>query len=989
MAQQEERMSDQVNTGRAPFFCQDRTLHSPIDVQGEIAFKDFTVSEHFEYSLNTSISKISDHVFKMDGTFGYIGYQDVRYDIMFATFKSPSEHLIEGERVPLELHIVTKNLAGDHLTLSILFKVGQEPNIMMRILGFGKGVLAKLDNSNYVDPQKHRIQDLAVTLRPFLLNNGSWIMYEGTGLTPPCSASRWLISVDPITLTEEQLSDFAYDARPDFTIKTIGNRTIFRNKMRETDPDFKQLQRIQEIENVKMQEAMQKKKDQEAAQQKAKEEAVKQRQEALKKTVVDYRIKKEKADFYNPPKVGTEPMVTQELLKDLFNDVIKFNFMHTPCKNYLRYIPPLEQNYGYAPVDAVMVWEIKDFLDKNKNISIPDENLPSPVNKSYVFRPFYYVPKPDCHTKNASQVKQLARANVTTNETSTANKSMYVPVIIETTPAFQTPDTVPTTFEMAIPGKTPEIQNIVINRTFIPDLTNFTLQDMGLALKNRGNSGHIVQPIEVKPFYPVPELKSPVNSKGRVIRIWPEFNTTRDGILPLDAIYAWNGLKESMDLVLNVTAPKSFNPGYRWIVLMYIRSNYSFGDDDAVPLIPVYVLARNEFNYTKDKVPDYIPVPQNTEIVDGVVKAELITIGFTTALTSTLIADPSILEKPVGYEASDIFEKADKYRRKFYQRRATLDPEYFNATHQDYLKHLTIPLGGRPAMLYEKEMEQMTGMIILIDKPYRAKLETDLQKKEDQLLARLKKEADLKKRLQEPWKSPTLVKKYEKICVKWGLMVVVNDRIDFKGRDKATKDTLVCTDWEWRLTMGPNDGLLPTNHSNSSGNSNNSNSSSNSTDPKNNNTSGNSSSSSSDDVKNKILKEIEEYCLNKLHVILNDHNHEVKDEHYELCKSTLDKIRKTDTDVLMRSLGPALSALRTKAEISSEKIRKATASLKAAAKEAQKQVKDKFDKTKYMKPLNLTTETALAHSAQVHASYQSKKGPFASHHAPQSSRLLV
>lgn len=152
---------------------------------------------------------------------------------------------------------------------------------------------------------------------------------------------------------------------------------------------------------------------------------------------------------------------------------------------------------------------------------------------------------------------------------------------------------------------------------------------MAIAQKYNMTYGHnIPAPID-RNLSLIPPPPGATNSKGKVIRIWPELLTSRDGVLPEDAVYAWNGIKEGEDLVANVTAPTSFDTSYRWIVLMYMRCNYTYGDDNKTPLIPIYILARNEFIFENDKLPDYVPVPQNTEITDGVIKAELITISFT------------------------------------------------------------------------------------------------------------------------------------------------------------------------------------------------------------------------------------------------------------------------------------------------------------------------------------------------------------------------
>lgn len=179
--------------------------------------------------------------------------------------------------------------------------------------------------------------------------------------------------------------------------------------------------------------------------------AFKQRQEVLKQLVMNYRINKTKLDYNDPPHVGMEPLITNNLLKVTFDEINTFNFLNTPCVNYVKYIPPLDRLYGYVPADGVMSWEIKNFLSTNRNASIPTEELPTPVNNSYIYRPFFYIKKPDCHI-NSTIYKLLARTG-NYNTESDSKTQEYVPVIVETSPSYSSPELVSPTFKMAIPGR--------------------------------------------------------------------------------------------------------------------------------------------------------------------------------------------------------------------------------------------------------------------------------------------------------------------------------------------------------------------------------------------------------------------------------------------------------------------------------------------------------------------------------------------------------
>lgn len=913
----------------------DSGLRSPIDVEGQIKFKNFKVEDHFDYSTSTIISKTSDHVFKMDGNFGYVGYEGVKHQVLYSLFKAPSDHLIAGERMPLELQIVAKNDHGDHLTISVLFRITHDPNYMMGLLGFGKGILGNLDNDNYKNPKTHNISELAVTLKPFLINQGSWIMYEGSGLSPPCSMTTWLMSMEPLTVTEQQLSDFALGARPDFTIKTIGNRTIFTNKLNDNDVDAKKLKELEHRETEIMLDRMRAKKEEAKVKEKLLEQARKEKEEKLRQAVFDYRKKKDEILFHDPPKVGNDPLITENLLSNLIKDVSEYNEIHTPCKNYSKYLPPIDKEYGYVPADAVMVWELQSFNDKHKNISISSEPLPKPVNTSYEFQPFYYVPKEDCHAKNEnSSIKQLARL---TNklDIATGNATEYIPVIVETDPAYAFPARPAITVRMAVPGRKPELQDVVVNRKTVPNLSKFPEQDLEAAKTHSLTSGYIVNQDIKRPYYPVPGLQSPVDSRGRVIRVWPEFNTIRDGSVPEDAIYAWQGIKESKFIVLNVTVPKSFDPEYRWIIFMYLPCNYTMGDDETTPLIPVFILARNEFNYTKDKVPDSIPVPATTDKVEGLIRAEQITIQFMALSSIQILKDPRILEKPIGYDLDQIFTRADTYRRQIFLLQAKQNPHYFNQTHEYYIGLLSMPEGGRPEELERAEKERVTGIFVLPDPEYRQKRDEEMKQSELELLQRLKKESDRNKRLEAIWTDPDRIIRYEKVCIEWGIDVILNDRTTQKDMQKQTKDMKRCIAWNWSAISGKNELQKSANNT-----------------P--NGTKTDDDSMKKEIAKKKIVAEIENYCLTKVHVVLNDRSRESKDKHYELCKSTLDNLKKADITLFMSSLGPALNTLKEHADATSEKLQRAATILKENLVKTKDSIADSLNKEKHVKPTDFT-----------------------------------
>ena len=951
VSSQEEWLQQKINTGREPVFCTDNGLRSPINLEGDMVLQEFTVSTAFTPSFDSNVTRVSDHVYKLQGDFGRVEFNSRLYDVFGVYFKGPSEHEIAGERLPLELQIVARNQKREHIGMVLLFRVADLSNPLLSLIGFGKDILSKLDFTDYLNPQKHTLSDLALNLQPFMPPSNQWYMYKGHDLNPPCSNITWLISGEPQDITIDQLTDFNPMARPDFTLKTIGERTIYHNTPKPSDKNLGaqlglnssthalllQAEEMKRLVDLKRQKELEKIKN---------EEAVKRAQmAALNKLVEDYRKNKTASSFKDPPRIGEEPIITEGLMRSMFDEITKFNFLHSVCKDYVKYIPALDKKYGYVPPDGIMTWEIINFMLDNKNITIPKgESLPQPVNSSYVYRIFYYIPRPDCH-KNNSMMKLLAQtsARLATNKT---NETLaYVPVFVESSPDFLSPDYPATTFKMAVPGKTPELQEVIIQRQFIPETNPLPLQDLALAKKYNQTAGYNIAPVIERPLILAGQPSGSVDSRGRVIRIWPQLITSRDGLLPQDGIFAWDGIKES-ELVLNSTLPPSFNSEYRWILLMYLQANYWVGEQGNIPLLPVYILARKDFHYTKNKIPEFIPVPQNTEITEGEVKAELLTLVFTAKNGSSLLNDSKILDKPVGYDGKKIFTRANSFREKSFLRQAAINIVYFGEVHARYLNTTE----GRPADLLVQEKEEVTGIILQEDPAYRKQLSDELKRQEDKVKTQLRKQADRKSKIEAIYQSPNRIVTRQRICTDWNLEIVLNDRVNFIDKGKETMDQRNCIRWEWKEVIETNPLYQPPSPTTPAP-------SANSTESRKN---------KQEEIKKKVLIELEDYCLNKLHVVLNDRQFQAKDEYYELCKKTIDQLRKTRMKLFMVSLGPALQLLKDKALENSDNIAKLNNKIEKAVSKKATAIGDKIkvagenianiiDKKKTMAPGNTTT----------------------------------
>ena len=121
------------------------------------------------------------------------------FNLLQFHFHTPSEHTVNGQHAPIEMHLVHKTVDGAHTAVvSVLVESGKEAKELQAIWN----VLPDEENEQ-------------VTVNSFLLHkilpsgNGASYRYVGSLTTPPCSEGVfWIIMADPITMSPEQISQF-------------------------------------------------------------------------------------------------------------------------------------------------------------------------------------------------------------------------------------------------------------------------------------------------------------------------------------------------------------------------------------------------------------------------------------------------------------------------------------------------------------------------------------------------------------------------------------------------------------------------------------------------------------------------------------------------------------------------------------------------------------------------------------------------------------
>lgn len=133
-------------------------------------------------------------------------------------FHHLSEHELNHEKFPLEIHLVHQNSNGQIAVVGLFVKEGLQNNVL-------KNVFKNM-------PKMAGLEEMVINpinLTDLFPEEKSFFTYEGSLTTPPCTEGvRWFIFKEPIEMAETQISSFSelYPAnyRP---LQRINNREVF------------------------------------------------------------------------------------------------------------------------------------------------------------------------------------------------------------------------------------------------------------------------------------------------------------------------------------------------------------------------------------------------------------------------------------------------------------------------------------------------------------------------------------------------------------------------------------------------------------------------------------------------------------------------------------------------------------------------------------------------------------------------------------------
>jgi carbonic anhydrase len=124
---------------------------------------------------------------------------DVPYKLLQFHFHTPSEHARDGQRYPMEVHLVHKSADGNLAVVGVFLRRGSENPTLAKVLNNVSSEINKVT----------RVKNIQINAADLLPDSRERFHYYGSLTTPPCSENvNWFVMKTPIQASSAQINQF-------------------------------------------------------------------------------------------------------------------------------------------------------------------------------------------------------------------------------------------------------------------------------------------------------------------------------------------------------------------------------------------------------------------------------------------------------------------------------------------------------------------------------------------------------------------------------------------------------------------------------------------------------------------------------------------------------------------------------------------------------------------------------------------------------------
>jgi carbonic anhydrase len=180
----------------ANLVCVAGARQSPIDLPA--APEGDLPTLHFHYRPTPLEVENNGHTIEVKVTSdSYLQIGQERFQLVQFHFHTPSEHRLQGEEFPMELHFVHRNAVGELAVVGVFLREGAANPVLQEIWDHIPSGLAAHEVAGEIDPE-----DL-------LPADHDYYRYAGSLTTPPCTEGvRWHVMHQPVDVSAAQVDEF-------------------------------------------------------------------------------------------------------------------------------------------------------------------------------------------------------------------------------------------------------------------------------------------------------------------------------------------------------------------------------------------------------------------------------------------------------------------------------------------------------------------------------------------------------------------------------------------------------------------------------------------------------------------------------------------------------------------------------------------------------------------------------------------------------------